>query len=49
MSLHRTSPIVVMVVIQIIEGIGVGFCFQPGSSTHPRHYYAPEIIAVHNC
>lgn len=34
MSLHRTSPIVVMVVIQIIEGIGVGFCFQPGSSTY---------------
>lgn len=29
-SLHRTSPIPVMVVSQIIEGIGTGFCFQPG-------------------
>lgn len=29
-SLHRTSHIAVMVVTQIIEGIGIGFCFQPG-------------------
>lgn len=29
-SLHRTSHIAVMAVTQIIEGIGVGFCFQPG-------------------
>lgn len=29
-ALHRTSHIAVMVVVQIIEGIGIGFCFQPG-------------------
>lgn len=29
-ALHRTSHIAVMVVSQIIEGIGTGFCFQPG-------------------
>lgn len=32
-SLHRTSHVGVMVVIQIIEGIGIGSCFQPG--LHP--------------
>lgn len=29
-ALHRTSHIAVMAVTQTIEGIGIGFCFQPG-------------------
>lgn len=29
-ALHRTSHVAVMVITQIIEGVGVGCCFQPG-------------------
>lgn len=40
-SLHRESHIAVMVVIQIIEGIGVGFCFQPGLHSTTKVYKIP--------
>jgi hypothetical protein len=29
-ALHKESHIAVMIVTHIIEGIGIGFCFQPG-------------------